>query len=498
MAYTGGAAPKGAPKTPSTSPHPGKPAPRTFPSGIKAHGIPDLAPGPRSGLSKLGVTYRGGGGHGTGTGGNDAGGGKGGGGGGGGNRGPRPNFNNPLYQPGTALSGKSLYRAGQALAESEYGPTIHTDRATMRENARQGAAAEKLTAGYFQQLGRFTHQSMAAEKGIAGQLQGQLAGIGGQTQAGLGQIGQQALQTTNRYAPGDPSLAAPGLQALTAQLAEQRGLAKENAQTFRSGGAEQGANYRQLSASNLGTFALGGQQELGNIAASTRLANQPVVNQIAGLLAKRGALAAADTAKLRQAEITNQLTRQGLGLKSKALQVTAAYDQGRLGLAKLDAQIRANEYAAQNKLGWATLSERQRNDLATQANRAADRNARIAAQHGVGGVKPLSTNENNTQLTLLGSAVAALHQYLGQPIKKGSKQKWTLPTLTRKLEDGQVPGVSRINSAVMQAAAELHQYGEINPSTLAALHKLGMHDITYNGKPIKVAHLGKNFGSHLF
>ena len=405
-----------------------------------------------------------------------------GGGGGRGARGPKVNFNNPLYQPSATLSGRPLYRAGQALAESEYGPTIHEDRGTMRENARQGAAAEKLTAGYFNQLGRFTHQSMRAERGISQQLSGQLAGIGGQTAGQLGQIGQQALQGVSQYtpqsAPGDNSLAASGLQALAGQLAQQKSLSAQNTTGFRSAGALQGANYRQLAASNLGTFALGGQQELGNIAASTRLANEPLTQQIAALLAKRGALAAADTAKLRQAEITNNLTRQGLGLKSKALQVTAAYDQGRLALSKLDAQIRQNEYAAANRLGWARLSEQKRNDLATKAYHQAEINARLAASHGSGAVKPLTTNENDTQLTLLGTAVATIRS-----LRKAGKP---MGQIVSALEGGNVKHVPRINSAIAQAAAELAESGAITPQTLQALHNLGMHNVTWNGQPIKV------------
>ena len=284
--------------------------------------------------------------------------------------------------------------------------------------------------------------------------------------------------------PVDPEkmLGGAALQSLAQQLALTRSLGAENMNTFRAGGLEQGANYRGLAASNLGTYASAGQQQLGQIAQAARLANAPIEQQITALRAKEGALRVADIVKLRQQAITNNLTRQGLGLKNKALNVTAANDRARNALEARAQNIAAAWHQQEVKLGQGRLTEQKRNDLASQAA-AAERN-RISwynAHHGGsgGGKAPaLTPSEQLTAQSQFDSAVAAL----GQPIKHNGKTVGTVKVANVVLGMGPL---TRTPQAIAEAAWEIKHFGGVNPNTANDLRRLGV-SLNYRGKPIRV------------
>lgn len=380
--------------------------------------------------------------------------------------------------------GQKAYKAGRALAKASYGPTIAEDKHEVMVNNRRGAAAEKLTAGYFQQLGRFMQQGARQQRGIAHGLNAQLRGIGATADQQMGLIGQGAVNGLTAYTPeGAPGLSEerPALQVLAHQLAQQRGLAAQNAGGFRRSGALQGANYRSLAASNLQTGALTGQEELGNIAAASRLANEPINSQIVGLRGKEAALAEADAIKIHQQNVANQLTKEGLGLKNKALNVTAANDRARNALAAQAQQIAAAWHAQEVKLGWANLTERQKADRATAAWHSAEAKAKAAAKSGSS--PHLTTNETLTFQGELDTTLAAL--------KAGANPNSLVLGSVRvgghKDSAGKVVGGSllpKIPQVIVDAAQELRKYGYVTPKTAGELTRLGLH-LNYQGSPIK-------------
>jgi hypothetical protein len=99
---------------------------------------------------------------------------------------------------------------------------------------------------------------------------------------------------------------------------------------------------------------------LRGIAQSGTVKNEPLVSKIAALRASQGALTATDLGKLRQQEVSNQIARTGLGIKSQALQTTAAQNRTKDLLTQRGQNITAR---GQNITAA--------NDQATQANRAA-------------------------------------------------------------------------------------------------------------------------------
>jgi hypothetical protein len=230
-------------------------------------------------------------------------------------------YNNPLYQPLQQLSGKPLAQATQALTNVQYDPLISQLTQQIAQNTKQGAAAQKTTAGYFNQLGQYAQRSAQDVQTAAQGLNTQLQNIGQGTQTALDQFGQRAVT------PGLESLSAQGLAAgapaqLAAALASQRSLAAQNAAANEAFGAKVGSSAATLAAQNLGAYALRGQERLGEIAQATRLAQQPVQVKLATTRATKAAAYATNLAAARQQERNYAVVRAGLGLKQAA--ITAA------------------------------------------------------------------------------------------------------------------------------------------------------------------------------
>lgn len=362
-------------------------------------------------------------------------------------------------------------RQGRALAGAEYGPAIYADRAQAGANNRQGRRAAKLASEYFNQLEQYVQQSVAEERGISNRLRGNLGSLGLSEQQALQGIAGQAEGELHRYSPGNKSLQAGARGSLAAQLALQQQLASQNMGAFKAGAMQQNANYKGLAASNLGSYGLAGQQEIGNIFASSRMANAPLMEQIAADRAKQNALAIADAVKLRQQAVANNLTRKSLGLKNKALNITSQYDRGRLALEKRAQDIAQAWHQAEVRLGIANLNEKTHNDAATQANRAVANNiANYRAHHsGKSGssssgstpkpATPLTTHEQLEERSLYDAAKAALAH-------KG--------ITVNDLVLGSVKGLPRMPYAVAEAAWEMQHYGGITAQTAALLAASGI------------------------
>jgi hypothetical protein len=231
-------------------------------------------------------------------------------------------YASPLYDPSQQLSGKPLAQAVQQLTNVQYDPAISQLTQQIAQNTQQGAAAQKATAGYFNQLGQYAQQSADRVNAIGQGLNTTLQGIGQGTQAQLDQFGQQAA------APALAQLADQGLgggapQQLAAALAAQKSQAAQNAASDQSYGAKIGANAATLAGENLGTYALRGQERLGQIAAATRLAQQPVETKLATERASKAQAYGTNLMSARQAERNYAVAAQGLNLKQQAITSTA-------------------------------------------------------------------------------------------------------------------------------------------------------------------------------
>jgi hypothetical protein len=232
-------------------------------------------------------------------------------------------YASPLYDPSQQLSGKPLAQSVQALTNLQYDPAISQLTQQIAQNTQQGAAAQKATAGYFNQLGQYAQQSADRVNAIGQGLNTTLQGIGQGTQAQLDQFGQQTA------APALAQLADQGLgggapQQLAAALAAQKSQAALNAASDQSYGAKIGASAATLAGENLGTYALRGQERLGQIAAATRLAQQPVETKLATERATKAQAYGTNLMSARQAERNYNIAAQGLDIKQQAIKSTAA------------------------------------------------------------------------------------------------------------------------------------------------------------------------------
>ena len=163
--------------------------------------------------------------------------------------------NSPLLNPNTTLSGNALVQAAKGLASAQVNPAIQQLAQEIQQQNAQTNNALNLTGGYFNQLGQQAQQGLTAEQGISSNLAAQLAGIQGNENTQLGQIGQNAQNSLLAHIPGnDMSLAAPGLSALTSEIARQQGLAAQQQGTMSSYGAQEGANAQRARSVELGTF----------------------------------------------------------------------------------------------------------------------------------------------------------------------------------------------------------------------------------------------------
>lgn len=406
----------------------------------------------------------------------------------------------PLLDPNQTLSGQNLLNAARQLAATQtQGPLTELQKQIAANNAQTNGTVN-LVGGYYNQLEPFVQQGVTNSGNIASGLNSTLANIGSGTQSQLQGIGQSALANIAKYAPpGDGSTSNAATADLAAQIARQQGLAAQQAGTYRDFGAAQGANYQGLANSNLGTYGLQGQEALKGIAQSGTVKNEPLVSKIAALREQQGALTATDLGKLRQQEVGNQIARAGLGLKQQGLNVTAANDQARVAATLRGQNITAANDAANQRLKLLGIRTTAQNDAANQALKAQGLGVQrqndlagqtlkqealnIKAAKSGGGVKPLTTAQNNLKNQQLGKIISAIQTWQQQGIKN-SKGVVIEPHPTnaqmRQVLSGAYEG------PLVEAAFELLGYGSIDRSTAQALHNMGVHGTTFRNAPVKV------------
>lgn len=411
----------------------------------------------------------------------------------------------PLANPNQTLSGPSLVAAAHALANAQTQGPLQELASQIAQNNSQNTGALNQVGGYFNQLGALGQQGVQDEQGIASGLNAQLAQIAQNEQGQLGQIGQNATANLSKYTPqSDQSTTNPGLAGLSAEIARQQGLAAQQQGALGSFGATQGANYSGLSAANLGSLGLRGQEDLTNIAQAGQVKNEPLMAKVADIQATTGADFATALGRLRQQEITNNIAEQGLGIKQADINATVANN------------IRSNQTSlANNALTNQTSSaNNQRTTSTSRANNAANNNpnavgspawarvqnaqgtawssnpnavgspawARVQAANarsGRGGSKPLTPNENNAYFRALGQ--------VEQLVQDGQKNGLSQAQIKANLQDGANPAKKSFDPVMVEATYELLGWGHITPQTAAALHNMGVRGGTFRGKPIQVA-----------
>jgi hypothetical protein len=286
--------------------------------------------------------------------------------------------------PNQSLSGQALLKAAQALASSQTAGPLAELKSQIAQNNLQTQGTMNTASSAYQALLPSVQQGVTASQGIANGLNSTLAGIGQDTQNQIAGSGQNALSSLLKYAPqGDAGVntAAPAQNDLAAETARQAGLAAQQSGTTRAFGANQGANFAQTAASNLGSFGQQGLETIKGIGQSGTVKNQPLVAKIADLQAQQGALTATDLGKLRQQEVANQIARAGVGIRQQGINATvrgqniaAANDQ-----ARINATLRGQNITKANDA--ARLAQQNLDNLRTtntaKANNQANNSTRV-------------------------------------------------------------------------------------------------------------------------
>lgn len=395
--------------------------------------------------------------------------------------------NSPLLNPGATLSGPALVQAAKGLASAQVSPAIQQLVAEIAQNNNQTQGAENLTGNYFNQLGQQAQQGLTAQQGISNNLTNALQGIQSNENSQLQGIGQNALANFQKYAPQSDAantLGASGMSALTSEIARQQGLAAQNNAALSNFGANQNANYQNLAASNLGSFASRGQEDLSNIAQAGQVKNEPLTQKLATENATYGADVATALGKLRQQEITNQISDAGLGIKQQTVNASIANNERNNATSTANNQRTTATSAANNQRTVAQSNlNNQRTTQTSAANNAANNAVRLEIQNektGAGATKPLTVPQQNTiyrnldeMTTLIRQAQQAGHpaQAIKTALATGTLQK----------------GLPAQSSTLIEAAYELLGWGHITPQTATAMHNAGLRGGTWNNKPIVVA-----------
>ena len=402
-----------------------------------------------------------------------------------------PLANSPLANPNAVLSGPSLVAAAHALANAQTSGAFTELMNQVAQNQSQTAGAVNQVGGFFNQLGQLAGQGSQQEQNIASALSQQLAGIGQSTQSQLGQIGSNAQAALSQYSPTSGTAGGnPGAQGLAAEMARQQGLAAQNQGALQAYGATQGANYSGLGASQLGDVGLRGQEDLTNIAQAGQVKNEPLVAKEANLTATNGADFATALGKLRQQEITNAISEQGLGIKQAAVNATVGDNVRTTGASIANNKRTTATSAANAALGAATSTANNKRTTQTSAANNAANNARAIAianqKTGAGATKPLTPAQNNVQLTDLGKITTAIktwNQANGGGIRNKAGQ-----VIEPHPTDAQMATIlgQTYNPVLVQAGIELHNWGYITPQTAQELHNSGIRGGTWNNAPIQV------------
>lgn len=415
--------------------------------------------------------------------------------------------NNPLLNPNAPLSGNALLQAAQGLAKAQVQPAINQLLGEIAQNNTQSQNALNATGGYFSQLGQQAQQGLTAAQGIQSGLNTQLQGLTGQEDQQLQGIGSNAMSDLAKYTGGVG--AGVGAGGLASEIARQQGLAAQNEGSIRALGAAQGANASSLAASNLGTFGLKGQEALSNIAQAGEVKNEPLTSKLATENATYGADLATALGKLRQQEITNQISDAGLGIKQQTAnaatqnantntykaQTSATQGEQKIGQAQQkigQGQQKLNQTAANQSFqnnpaavgskAWTNVQNaggKQWSDNPNAVGSPAWARVQTAnARAGNGTAKPLSTLENNHFWGTIGQ----IEQLIKNGQAAGQQGK-----IAGYLQSGQNPSKKAFDPFMINVAEQLLGYGAINQSTAATLHnQYGVRGGTYNNAPIKV------------
>jgi len=374
------------------------------------------------------------------------------------------------------LGTPGLVSAAKAITSSQFGGPISEIARAIALNNQRGRANETLANKYFSNLGQYGQQAANRISSIGSGLNQQLSANASNLDQTLQGIGNQGMQSLARYTPGISGN--PGQAQLAQAMAQQRGYGAQSMTGFKDFGATQSANYGSLAAANLQSYMKGGQEALTQIAQGTNAANEPLTSKLASLAEQEGPAYVKNLMGLRQQEIANAFTQQGLNISG-----IKADQAGQMTAAQAAASRRADAAAARAA----------RRDAAQQKNKTgpyalpkpASTSKTRAASRAAGGGGALTLNENINWLKDLNKVQGVITTWQQGGIKdnKGNVliRHPTKQQMVPILQGG------RYDQNAIDAAFELLTWGYITPGTALAMHQEGVRGGTFRGKPIRVS-----------
>jgi hypothetical protein len=368
-----------------------------------------------------------------------------------------------LYDPGAQLSGARLRRAANQLTALEVNPQRRALRNEMTQATAQGTELANRTKDYYSQIAQSESDNVARQQALGADLQGRLKGIGDQSQAALSQIGTEADQRASAdTAVRGGGLGGGGSERVAAEVAAQRGLALQGAQSASSQGELSTANWSNLA--NIAAQARGmqGGESLGRVQNALSAQQGDIRNKQIDLEGKVAQTRMKNILDLRQQGYENIVTAEGLGIDRAKIAASVQSDKRAAALARqrIKSSERQNrQRVAATKRGQDVSSQTHALDRASRERiQAANRQSREAIANakkkGNGKLEPADARK------LKGGIANALADL--DSVKPKNPEKW--------LRKQGAPGV------VIRAAKEIRdgQRPWLQPSTVQQLRSLGM------------------------
>jgi len=230
-------------------------------------------------------------------------------------------YANPIYDPSQQLSGKSLYRAVQALTNATYDPLIKGYQTQLQQSQAHSQAVRDQTAQAYQNLAQYAQDAATNTQNAYGTLASGMQGVGQQTQSALDQFLQRAENPAGQAVGTSP----PGaVDQLAQNIAAAKANAAQTAQADQAYAQTVGALETARAGQTPGILASAATQKLGDLANAGLLAEQPIQTNLTNARQKKAEAFSTNLMAARAAERNYAIAQGGLDVRQQAAKTSAA------------------------------------------------------------------------------------------------------------------------------------------------------------------------------
>jgi hypothetical protein len=378
---------------------------------------------------------------------------------------------NPLLDPTTQLSGRSLSRAANYLTNLEFGGQQRQLRSSYDQATRQGTALAANASNYYRSLAKDVGKSVARQRAIGSELDTRLKTDAAGAQTDLSKITQEASQRASQDAAlRGTGLSGGGQDRVAAEVAAARGLAAASAQSTQEQAALQSSNWANLQNITGQATTLGGGETRRDIL-NAMTAQQGDIrgqqNQLSGQVAQKRV---ANLLQLRQQGYENLVTARGLGIDMAKIRASERASRRSAGLARDRIKSAERQNAARLRVqrrgqDKTAFTQRRGQDLVSR-EKGLDRHSRekiAAGRRSMKHVKnePADSRKARREIGNILSEIETNNWYRGRP--KGR--------VLQRLRNPKHGGATPLGA---EAAYQLHVRGWLGPELERRLRAAGI------------------------